>query len=133
MTYQLFLPNFKMKLLTATASTTCIPEATNGEESKEKTMQKSQNPMMIIIIMLKIMIENHQKMKFQSFHPKFKTQNIDSVVLLGTYIKGRNDVNNEGPNKVDLEVELRKKNDANIIMEKLIKEQKNYPGMVVKT
>lgn len=38
MTYQLFLPNFKMKLLTATASTPSIPEATNGEESKEKTM-----------------------------------------------------------------------------------------------
>lgn len=72
-------------------------------------------------------------MKFQSFHPKFKTQNIDTVVLLGTYIKGRNDANNKGPNKVDLEVELRKKNDAKIIMEKLIKEQKNYPGMVVKT
>ena len=55
--------------------------------------------------------------------PKIKdTLNTDTVANLGTDIIETNDMGNEVHNRVDVPVELRKKNDANIFMQKLINE-----------
>ena len=48
----------------------------------------------------------------------------DTAVNLGTDIIEKNDLSNEVHNRVDVPVKLRKKNDANTFLQKLINEQK---------